>query len=358
MLPPPDPAESELPAMAGHGFYNVHSPQQSEVADILLGVLQRALASLPASERARTIADYGASQGANSMRPIGEIITALRAHGHAPITVVHTDLPGNDWATLFATIYEAPSSYLVGATNVYPHAVGRSFYHQLLADGTVAAGWSSTAVLWLSARPDVGPGNLFSQLADADDHRRWADAAASDWRTFLRHRQTELAPGGRLVVSALMDDGSDRYLPFLELIRSGVEDAVAGGHVTAEEAGAMTVATYLRTRDEIEAPLRDGSMDLVILEHSQAVAADPAHEGFLQHGDPTRFAADEVAQIRGWAQPSLEAGLDAGRTAQQRATASAALFECIGARVAADPEHGHCDWAISALAVGAPDGPA
>lgn len=342
--------------MAGDGFYNVHSPQQSEVADILLGVLQRALASLPPAMEAVTIADYGASQGANSMRPIGEIIAALRAHRHTPLTVVHTDLASNDWATLFATIYDAPGSYLADVSDVYPHAIGRSFYHQLLPDRTVAAGWSSTAVLWLSARPEVGPGNLFSELADADDQRCWADAAAADWRTFLRHRQAELAPGGRLVVSALMDDGSDRYGPFLELIRSGVDDAVAAGHVTSEEAGAMTVGTYLRTREEIEAPLRNGSLDLALLEHSEAVAADPAYERFRQHGDALRFAADEVAQIRGWAQPSMEAGLDGGRMGSQRATASAALFECIGARVAADPEHGHCDWAVSALALGAPDG--
>ena len=123
------------------------------------------------------------------------------------------------------------------------------------------------------------------------------------------------------------------------------------GHVSAEEAAAMTVPTYLRTNDEIEAPLRDGAADLVLLEHQRALAPDPAFRSYAEHGDRTRFAADAVTQLRAWAQPSLEAGLSTDRSAAARAAASNGLFTAIGARLAADPERGHCDWVISALAI-------
>src|SRR5262245_38322692 len=122
--------------MAGEGFYNQHSPQQLEVADFLLGVLQRAVRSLPPALRATTIADYGASQGSNSMHPVHVAIDALRARDPVDVTVVHTDLPTNDWSTLFATIY-GPTGYLVDLDGVYPQVVGRSFYERLLPAGTV-----------------------------------------------------------------------------------------------------------------------------------------------------------------------------------------------------------------------------
>ena len=148
------------PAMVGDGFYNLHSRQQAEAAEVTLDVLRRAMSTLPRDLAATTVADYGASQGANSMRPIGEIISALRSRSQAPLTVVHTDQPSNDWTTLFDTVYDAPFSYLRGATDIFPQAVGRTSYDQVLPDASVIAGWSSTAALWLSRRPPVGPCNL------------------------------------------------------------------------------------------------------------------------------------------------------------------------------------------------------
>jgi hypothetical protein len=150
------------------------------------------------------------------MHSVREIVTAVRRRRDDDLTVVHTDHPSNDWQTLFATVYGSPTSYLVGVTGVYPAAIGRSFYDQLLPTGSVVAGWSATAVLWLSERPAVGPGNLFSFLAGPSDHRIWHEAGARDGLTFLRHRERELAGGGRLVISSLLDTGDDHYRSFRE----------------------------------------------------------------------------------------------------------------------------------------------
>ena len=343
------------PAMTGGGYYNAHSPQQAEIAEASLEAVRRAAEAVPASVTAATIVDYGSSQGRNSVAPLRAIIAGLRAGRAArgPLTVVHTDLPSNDWTTLFETAF-GPDGYAAGDDGVFPMAIGRSFYERLLPDASVAAGWSGTAVLWLSRRPDVGPGNLFGSLATGEDRARWAAAAASDWTTFLGHRARELAPGGRLVISSLMD--SRVYPPYLAFLRDAVDRAAQLGCVTAAEAAAMTVPTYLRTREEIEAPFRDEALGLglQIAAHSAFVAPDPAFAAYRRHGDPVRYGADAIAQLRGWAEPSLLAALDPGRSAAERAEAAGRLFACLQSAYATDPDTGHCDWSMSLLTVARP----
>ncbi len=335
--------------MAGDGYYNAHSPQQAEIAAASLEAVRRAAAAVPASVTAGTVVDYGSSQGRNSVEPLRAIIAGLRAgRPGAPLTVVHADLPANDWTTLFETVFGA-GGYLRDAPDVFPMAVGRSFYERLLPDASVAMGWSGTAVQWLSRRPDVGPRNLFSSLAAGADRERWAAAAAADWRTFLGHRAHELAPGGRLVVSSLMD--ADVYPPYLAFLSDAVDRAAGLGCITAAEAAAMTVPTYLRTREEIEAPFADGALGLAVAAHDAFVAPDPAFAAYRRHGDRARFGADAVAQLRGWAEPSLLAALDPGRGDAGRAEAGRRLFACIRSAYAADPEAGHCDWTMSLLTV-------
>ena len=252
--------------MAGDGFYNAHSPQQAEVAAMSEDALRRAVEMLPASVNATVIADYGCSQGGNSIRPMRVVLDAMRQRTPipAPLSVVHCDLPRNDWSTLFETVF-GPNSYLDDHELVFPSAIGRSFYEPLFPEATVAVGWSGTSVLWLSGRPDVGGGNLFSRLAAGEDKTRWALAAANDWSTFL--------------------------------------------------------------------------------------APDPAYAAFAVHGDIERFADDEVAQIRGWSQPSLTEALDSARDARGVSAAIDGVFASIRAAVAADPTTGHCDWTMSLLTV-------
>ena len=66
---------------------------------------------------------------------------------------MHTDLPGNDFSALFQTLANDPDSYLRDDPAVFPSAVGRSFYQQILPSRSVTLGWSSWAVQWLSRTP-------------------------------------------------------------------------------------------------------------------------------------------------------------------------------------------------------------
>ena len=132
-----------IPAMAGHGAYNQHATAQATAGGFGIALLASAARRTPCGPSGVvTIADYGASQGRNSLDPLSAAIDAIRSERGAgqEIVVVHTDLPDNDFATLFRTVAaDNPSSYW--RPGVFPAAVGRSFYEQLLPTATVGLGW-------------------------------------------------------------------------------------------------------------------------------------------------------------------------------------------------------------------------
>ena len=101
------------------------------------------------------LADYGCSEGRNSLLPIGAAVDALRAqHGNdLQVLVLHTDLPGNDYSSLFGTLAHDPLTYQ--RPGGFPVAVDRSYFEQLTPTGTVALGWSSIALHWLSGQPGL-----------------------------------------------------------------------------------------------------------------------------------------------------------------------------------------------------------
>src|SRR3954453_17462265 len=135
--------------MEGHGSYNSHSHPQEHAAHRGIDQLADGARAMPLpSAGVATIADYGASEGRNSLAPMSAAIEAARAaHGaDLSIQVVHTDLPANDFSSLFETVLNGPHPSL--RPGVYALAAGRSFYEQLLPAATVSLGWSSITVHW------------------------------------------------------------------------------------------------------------------------------------------------------------------------------------------------------------------
>src|SRR5262245_25417738 len=115
-------APDQTGAMAGHGEYDHHSLAQHTAGSYGLPLWERAIADvhgLLAPERPVTVADLGAAGGRNELSPMRAAVDGLRTSGvGAPIVVVHTDIPTNDFTTLFETIEHDPNSYL-GASDVF-----------------------------------------------------------------------------------------------------------------------------------------------------------------------------------------------------------------------------------------------
>ncbi|HLL38372.1 MAG TPA: hypothetical protein VK357_01735, partial [Rubrobacteraceae bacterium] len=102
--------------MKGHGFYNEHSRSQQQADSLGLPLLERAVEEMTVLKGAEpaAVADFGAAQVRNSLGPMRLAVEKIRRRTtvSTPIVVIHTDLPQNDFASLFALVEASPESYL------------------------------------------------------------------------------------------------------------------------------------------------------------------------------------------------------------------------------------------------------
>jgi hypothetical protein len=161
-------APGETGSMAGHGEYDHHSLAQHTAGGFGLPLWERAIGdvqALVARDRPVTVADLGAAGGRNELPPMRAAVDGLRTAGvDAPIVVVHTDIPTNDFTTLFETIEHDPNTYL-GAPDVFTFAAGRSFYERIFPASSVLLAWSAIAVHWLSRVPVPIPDHVYCEFA-------------------------------------------------------------------------------------------------------------------------------------------------------------------------------------------------
>ena len=315
-----EPSEVLRPApMEGHGAYNRSSRVQAAGSSPALALLDQAARQVPllTAPEPVVIVDYGSSEGHNSLAPVSVAVAILRERigRERAISVVHTDLPSNDFGALFQTLALDPESYLRDDPRVFASAVGRSFYEQILPDSTVTLGWSSWAVQWLSRVPALIPDQVqvaYSQ--DAGVRSAFHQQAADDWRCFVVHRAAELRPGGRLVVlsMALDDHGDFGYKPCVVAIYGAVLDLVDEGFITKVEAQRMVIPTVGRGRQDFTAPFAEtGSFAGLTLEEIDIFyGEDRIWTEFQGHGDAGLYAARWAAFSRASVCPTLAASLD------------------------------------------------
>jgi len=65
-------------AMEGGGWYNRNSSMQSAGNELVMAFWKDAVEKVPIGEENIVIADYGCSQGRNSMQPVNIAIDAMR----------------------------------------------------------------------------------------------------------------------------------------------------------------------------------------------------------------------------------------------------------------------------------------
>ena len=285
------------PVMEGRGYYNEHSELQARSAEEASEVLRRALAAVAISPGPLTIADFGSSQGHNSMRQMALALDRLteRTGRNRDIMVVHTDLPHSDFGSLFAMLETAPDSYRQGREHVFASAIGRSFYERLLPAGSLTLGWSSFALHWMSALPVPLHAHIWPVSVAPDEAKALAEVAASDWRNFLAHRAEELVPDGQLVlvIGAVDETGATGLEPMMEVANGVLRALVADGKLGGDAYAAMTIPSRPRVREEFTAPFDHGELPTLALK--ELVIAQTPNAAMLrwqQTGDAALFAAD------------------------------------------------------------------
>ncbi len=343
--------------MEGQGYYNQHSRPQSGIVEFALPALRRAAESCPLDEDARdvVIADLGCSQGRNSIEPIAQAIEILRARSSSkrPISVVHSDLPSNDFNSLIQLIEQDGSSYQRRFEHVFSYFQGRSFYGRLFPDSRVSLAWSSAAVHWFSLLPAPIPDHIWAPRAAPALKAAYASQAAQDWLTFLRHRSQEIRIGGQLlIIAASVDDagiaGGDGLA---DQANDVLTSLVADGALDAAEYADMTIAAYSRTLDEYLAPLvkHDPDIRFAVEETAPQLLICPFDAEYEEHGDIKRFAADYAEFFWATYGPSLFTSLRRPRAPEEELELGAELRRRLAAQVATAPDLAACQWRMMLL---------
>jgi S-adenosylmethionine-dependent carboxyl methyltransferase len=259
-----DPAPSHG-VMEGKGAYNRYAKLPAGGAALALPLLEKAVhcVALDTRDQGIVIADYGSSQGKNSMVPMQIAIRSLRRRvgGSRPISVFHVDQPSNDFNALFEVLDADPDRYVLDDPNVFPSAIGRSFYESVLPPDSVHLGWCSYAAVWLSRIPTLIPGHFISFRSTDAVRAEFDRQASQDWEAFLSLRARESRPGGRLVVvlPALADDGTSGFENIMDQANAVLAEMVADSAITAEERLRMVIRAHPRRKRDLLAPFaRDG----------------------------------------------------------------------------------------------------
>ena len=333
--------------MEGRGVYNRSSRIQAAGLSPAVPLLERAakVVSLSNAPEAIVIADYGSSEGRNSLSPMTVAIGAIRERvgPNRSISVVHTDLPGNDFSSLFETLDVDPDSYLRDDPAAFASAVGRSYYQQILPSDSVTLGWTSWATHWLSRAPALIPDHVVSAYShNAAVRAAYARQADEDWRNFLLSRGSELRKGGRLVIMtmALADDGGFAFPQLLEALLAALRGLVDEGLIGMEEVGRMAIPIVGRSRADIVAPFAEtGQFAGLSIEHlAMFTCEDTNWREFERDRDADKFGAQWAAFMRASAFPTLALSLNGGRPDPRAVGFFSKLETGVAARLAAAPQ--------------------
>jgi hypothetical protein len=327
--------------MQGGGFYNRHSTMQSANLVSALPLLEDAASMAALAETgALVLVDYGCSEGRNSLAPVRAAVDRWRERvGPArPIEVIHTDLPSNDFATLFTMLDEAPGSYLAGDPMLFPSAVGRSYYEAVRPPESVDLGWSSNALHWMSRNPREVLDHGWAMLsASAEARAAVAHQQDEDWVRFLRARASELRSGGRIICQ-FMGQGPDHHgFEWMAGAFWSCWEAMArDGLLTEAELRRMTVGSAGRTVEQIERPFASGSFAGLALTHLSLVRApDPFWQAYQESRDAVQLGQGWANMMRAANGPSFAAGLDPDRDSARLLDE---LTVRLAERIAADPQ--------------------
>jgi hypothetical protein len=303
--------------MVGGGYYDAHSTFQADVAASGKALLQQAVAalSLPAGGEA-TVADYGCSEGRNSMATIGGALELLSARGVSGFGILHNDLPTNDWQGLAKNL-SGPDSYLVRFPQARALFAPRGFFERVTVPSSVTLGTSGSAVHWLSRQPpnlDM-PRSLYRSDAPAAELAKILKQAAADWQAFLEARAQELQPGGVLLVQMLGSDGSTDPVRvsaagLLKLMNQCALQLVDAGDVPQDVYARYCFPVVPRTIEEAKAPFAGSLADRLELLHCALTPVPSPYQVALEKTrDVAAFAKNYTAFTRAFSESSLREGL-------------------------------------------------
>ncbi len=309
-------AQSEGITMSGGGLYSLATIGAKHVIDAATPLVLDAINDLPLEsiQQGFTMSDMGCADAGTSLTMIGKAINAVLARAPAaPVSVVYTDQPRNDFNALITNVYGLGpfETYLNDRDNVFPQVSATSFYSQIIPSATLNLGFSATAMHWLSQKVCNISNHVQAVGAEGSELQAFRQQAHSDWRQILLHRASELKPGGKLVLINFGTDEEGRYLgntgginmfdTFNQIWLSFLEQK----RINRLEYENMTLPQYYNSLEEFSAPLVNSDEAVyqagLRLDHIDTrIVKCPFAEDFRNHRDAAKFAEEYIPTIRSW----------------------------------------------------------
>ena len=329
--PSPQPiSHATTTGMTGGGFYNTNSAPQWSAIETVLPLIDEAAATLPIDGAGPIgLADYGCSEGRNSIAVMKHALPALLTRTPRPVQTIHSDLPTNDFSDLFQSL-RPDGTTIFGSDRVFSSAIGGSMFDQLCPPESLHLATTFNAIGFLSCRPvDRLPGYILPNGPSAvrangyvadEDRDTFSELAKHDVARFLRVRSRELVKGGKLLMEVFGSKGAARTSDGLyDLLNDAVLDFVEAGEISREVYDRYYQPVYMRDLDELTGPVFNeayGAAGLFTLDRAMDYEiAVPFVEQFKVDGDLERYARDYVNFFRAFTEAVLRAALpaDVGR---------------------------------------------
>jgi SAM-dependent methyltransferase len=320
--------------MSAGGLYSLATVGAKHVIDAATPMVIDAINSLPPESIASgfTFSDMGTADAGTSLSMIASAIDAVTARvPNAPISIIYSDQPRNDFNALIANVYGLGpfEAYLDRRDDIYPLVSGTTFYQQIVPAETLDIGFSATAMHWLSSKVCNISNHVQAVGAQDEELDAFRAQAHRDWRQILLHRARELKPGGKLVLINFARDQQGRYLGntggvnMFDTFNQIWLDFLEQDRITRDEYENMTLPQYYNTIEEFSAPLQDQN-DAVFkaglrLDHIDTrIVKCPFADSFTEHGDAERFAREYIPTIRSWNESSFFNALAEDRALEER----------------------------------------
>lgn len=341
-----------MPTLTGMklgGFYDRNSAQQHGTMQAVIGWLTEAIGTMMLPDEAQPIvaADFGCSEGRNSIITMGYVLEALRnRRREQPVCVIHCDLPSNNFNQLFHTLYDpAQANYAQSQgrrhANIVPLACGGSFFDAMLAPRSISIAMSFVAVQWMDRIPDVPVPEFIGYMKGSSAAREaYSRQADREMTRFLEARALEMVPGGKLLVVAPGSDGTQRCGDGIyDVLNDAALDLVDAGRISRRRFENFVLPIYFRTVEEMTAPLtRSGSSleGAFRVDRAETLGLSmPFEDGLRRTGNVETYADGYTNFVRAFSEPVLAGGLV--EPGQDRAVIDE-LYARVRERLAADPQ--------------------
>ncbi len=344
---------SEGITMSGGGLYSLATIGAKHVIDAATPMVVDAIDSLPQDsiDQGFTLSDMGTADAGTSLTMISRVIDRVSARApNAPITIVYSDQPRNDFNALVANVYGLGpfESYLHKREHIFPLVSGTTFYKQIVPSSSLNIGFSATAMHWLSTKVCNISNHVQAIGAEGKELDAFRQQAHRDWRQILLHRARELKPGGKLVLINFARDEQGRYLGntggvnMFDTFNGIWLDFLEQNRITRDEYEGMTLPQYYKTLEEFSAPLEKSDEAVyqagLRLEHIDSrIVKCPFAEAFKEHGDAAKFADAYIPTIRSWNESIFFNALSEDRVVDERREIIEDYYATYRDRVRKDP---------------------